>query len=187
MARCTLDLSHPCFVESLGRLEDDPDIKEALDEIKRKVELEHTSCGRVVQKFWGNDKFAHLHGKIWKYDWGKPSARGRKSWRMVVVVPDPDTQPYHLIAGAIYFKSMTEQLPLRELAEIFTCVTTSSPVGTVEIAAAQGEFHRVPNGDGQTRSICMLCYTHVTVSLDVVVLDKAESEHRCDLATETSN
>jgi hypothetical protein len=182
MAVCTLDLGHPFFVASIGKLQDDPDIQEALREIKKKVELEHTSCGRVVQQFYGNTKFTHLHGKIWKYDWGKSSARGRKSWRMVVVVPDPNSQPLRLIAGAIYSKSTADQLPPRELAEIFAGITNPVSVLAATEAPAIGEFHRVPNGDGQTRSICMLCYLKVEVSSDPLVLAKAELEHRCDLA-----
>jgi hypothetical protein len=188
MARCTLDLSHPCFLASLGKLQDDPEVQEALKNLKKKIELEHTSCGRVIQQFYGNNKFTYLHGKIWKYDWAKPGAHssGRKSWRMVVVVPDPNTQPYGLIAGAIYFKSDTEQLPMRELAEIFDCVTKAAFAANVlELAAGAttGEFRRVSNGDGQTRSICALCYTSVAVSIEIPVLDKAEQEHRCNLAT----
>jgi hypothetical protein len=190
MAVCTLDLSHPYFLASLGRLQDDPDTQEALAEIKKKVEAEHTSCNRVVQKFYGNAKFPHLHGKIWKYDWGKSSASGRKSWRLVVVATDPNAQPYKLIAGAIYSKSAAEQLPLRELAEIFACVTKQASAGNVlEMAAAAtvGEFRRVPNGDGQTRSICMLCFAKVEVSSEIAVLDEAEHEHRCDLATDSTS
>src|ERR1700687_6450452 len=124
MAGCTLDLSHPCFLASLGKLQDDPEINEALKTLKKKVELENTSCNRVVHQFYGNNKSPHLHGKIWKYDWAKPGAHssGRKSWRMVVVVPDLDARPYRLIAGAVYFKSGIGQLPMRELAEIFDCV-----------------------------------------------------------------
>jgi hypothetical protein len=187
MAVCTLDLSHPFFLASIEKLQDDPDIQEALKEIKRKVELEHTSCGRVVQQFYGNGKFTHLHGKIWKYDWGKSSSRGRKSWRMVVVVPDPNSQPLLLIAGAIYSKSTADQLPARELAEIFSGLTRPVSVTEANQSATAGEFHRVPNGDGQTRSICMLCYGPVEVSCELSVLDKAEQEHRCDLAPEDSN
>ncbi len=187
MAECTLDLSHPCFLASMGRLQDDPETQEALAEIKSKVEREHTSCNRVVQKFYGNSKFPHLQGKIWKYDWGKSSASGRKSWRLVVVVAEPNTQPYKLIAGALYFKNATEQLPLRELNEIFTCVTTQvAATNVLQIAAGGGEFHRVPNGDGQTRSICMHCYFPAGVSDDPTEIDRLEQEHRCDLASESN-
>jgi hypothetical protein len=186
MAVCTLDLSHPCFLAATRKLQDDPEIQEALREIQRKVELEHTSCNRVVQPF-GNGKFPELHGKIWKYDWGKSSASGRRSWRMVVVVPEPNVQPYRLIAGTIYAKSMTEQLPLKELAEIYTCVTLGrrEPEQN-EPPTPEVEFHRVPNGDGRTRSICMKCYEPVIVSEDIHVLDEAERAHRCDLASDSN-
>jgi hypothetical protein len=190
MSESTLDLSHPCFLASLGRLQDDPDTQEALAEIKKKIEKEHTSCNRVVHKFYGNAKFPHLHGKIWKYDWGKSGSSGRKSWRLVVVVPDLNTQPYKLIAAAIYSKSVTEQLPLRELAEIFDGVTNPAPAANVlKLAAAADsrEFRRVSNGDGQTRSLCALCYTSVAVSIEISALDKAECEHRCDLQSPDSN
>jgi hypothetical protein len=182
MAASLLDLSHPCFLAFLGSLQHDPDTQEALAQIKTKIEVEHTSCNRVVQKFYGNAKFPHLHGKIWKYDWGKSSASGRKSWRLVVVVPEPDVQPYRLIAGAIYAKNVSEQLSLRELASIFSCVMTPSSAADSDTPTPESTFHRVPNGDNQTRSICLLCYTPVAVSIDLAVLDKAELEHRCDLA-----
>jgi hypothetical protein len=182
MARCKLDLTHPHFLGSLKRLEDNPDFKQVLLDFKEKVEKEHTSCGRVVQQFYGNQKYTHLHGKIWKYDWGQSSASGRKSWRLVVVVPDLEANPLKLIAAAMYTKSMATQLPLKELAAIFAGVTTSQP----EIAATapeintSREFHRVPNGDGQKRSICFQCYALVAVSPDVEALDTAERDHKCE-------
>lgn len=108
---------------------------------------------------------------------------------MVVIVPEPEIQPYRLIAGAIYSKSVMEQLPLRELSEVFACVMkpilVPNTIDTIA-AAAVGEFHRVSNGDGQTRSVCMTCLTPVCISVDDDLIDRAESEHRCDLATETS-
>jgi hypothetical protein len=105
---------------------------------------------------------------------------------VVVVVPYPNAQPYRLVAGAVYAKSGAEQLPMRELADIFDCVAKLHPAANVlELAAGAttGEFRRVSNGDGQTRSICSLCYTSVAVSIEIPVLDKAEQENRCDLAT----
>lgn len=186
MAVCTLDLSHPCFTEKYGRLQEDPDLEEALQELKKKVESEHTSCNRVVQRFYGNKKHSELNGKIWKYDWGKTSASGRKSWRLVVIAPEPKVQPYRLIAGAIYAKNVAEQLSLQELSAIFTCVTKNEAPLSIAASAAVGEFHRVPNGDGRLRSICMRCYssTPVSISEDVSVLAKDEAAHRCDLEPE---
>lgn len=185
MAACTLDLNHPFFVASKGRLQGDPDIEEALKDLQEKVEREHTSCGRVVQQFYGNAKFTHLHGKIWKYDWGKSSANGRKSWRIVVVVPDPETIPYRLIGATIYPKSGIDQLPLKELAAAFAAVTKNPIAPDQSHETSSGEFHRVPNGDGQTRSICMLCMEPVAISAEGSHLDEGESSHRCDLAAES--
>jgi hypothetical protein len=181
MAVCTLDVSHPRFVAP-----SDPELQEALQEMKKKVEAEHTSCNRVVQTF-GQGKYPELHGKIWKYDWGKTSASGRKSWRLVVVVPDPTLQPYELIAGAVYAKSAESQLSYKELARIFAQITMPAIVGSAadnESANSSGDFHRVSNGDGQLRSICITCLssTPVSISADLAVLDKAEQEHRCDLS-----
>lgn len=179
MAACLLDLSHPIFLASRQKIQEDPELEEALAEMKRKIEAEHTSCGRVVQKFYGDSNFTELHGKIWKYDWGKSGASGRKSWRMVVVVPEPAETPLKLIAGAIYAKSSTDQLPLKELSSIFTAVITPSIAASATEEECSGEFHRVPNGDGQTRSICMSCYELVTVSMDIAFITASEKNHLC--------
>jgi hypothetical protein len=180
MAACHLDVTHPRFIRSLERSGIDADTQEALKTIKEKVEADHASCNRVVQNFYGNKKYTHLHRKIWKYDWGASGASGRKSWRLVVVVLDPDKEPYELIAGAVYSKSMTAQLSFKELAKIFAQVT--APILATEEAPQPGsklEFQRVPNGDGRSRSICMGCYAHVEISLDAGVLDDAEVKHVC--------
>lgn len=81
MAVCTLDLGNPCFIASCGKQQDDQDFKDGPRELHAKVEENHLSCNRVVQKFWGNKKFIHLQNKIWKYDWARTgnSSAGRKA------------------------------------------------------------------------------------------------------------
>jgi hypothetical protein len=176
MAGCTLDLSHPSFLASLGNQQHDPETQKALAAFKAKVEHEHTSCSRVVQPFYGNGKFQHLHNKIWKYDWGVPGSHssGRKSWRLVVVVQDPNTQPYRLVAGAIYSKSTMTQLSIKELAKIFAEVV--KPISDAE--TNQPEFRLVDNGDGRMRLICCDCMGF-EVSGDLEILDTAKSLHKC--------
>lgn len=186
MAACTLDLSRPCFIASLASIPETDEVKkEALDAFREKVEKDHRCCHHVVQKFWGNKKYTHLHGKIWKYDWGESSASSRKAWRMVVVVPEPDIQPYNLIGAAVYMKSIADQLSAKELAAIFGNATKAEEAPK---DIPKGEFHRVPNGDGKIRSICGSCYCDppVAVTEDIAELDKAEAAHRCDLAAEES-
>lgn len=187
MAACTLDLSRSCFIASLAGLPEDGK-DEAIKAFKKKVEENHACCHRVVQRFYGNQKYTHLHGKIWKYDWGESSASSRKAWRMVVIVPDPDTQPYTLIAAAVYTKSVAEQLSFAELAAIFDNATKALPVAP-DATPPKGDFRRVSNGgdDGKMRSICGSCYAHVAVSEHEHELDSAEEQHRCDLATESDN
>jgi len=181
MAECTLDLSRPCFEASLENLPETSEAKqEALAAFKSKVERDHRCCHRVIQKFYGNKKYTSLHGKIWKYDWGDSSASSRKAWRMIVVVPDPLTQPYKLIAAAVYTKSVSEQLSVAELSSIFDNATRA--LDPAMAVGTNGDFRQVPNGDGRTRSICCLCYTHVAVTDDHAEIDTAEKEHRCDLA-----
>lgn len=180
MAECELDLSHPYFLFSIGRLKDDPDFQQALDEIKGKVEKEHTCCHRVVQQFYGDKKFAHLYEKIWKYDWGESSASHRKAWRLVVVVPEPHGKPLKLIAGAMYTKAVAAQLSFKELAAIFAGITTTiSAQPTPGADPPPCHFRHVPNGDGQTRSICEQCFAPAAISTEVEILERGEREHVC--------
>jgi hypothetical protein len=102
---------------------------------------------------------------------------------MVVVVPEPNIEPYKLIGAAVYTKNVAEQLSFTELAAIFHDATRAMPM-TSEMVAPTADFHRVANGDGNIRSICILCYVAVAVTQDTAELDKAEEQHRCDLATD---
>ena len=42
---------------------------------------------------------------------------------MVAIVPDPSTQPYHIIAGGIYDKGAIKQLTTKQLREIYLAIT----------------------------------------------------------------
>jgi hypothetical protein len=117
--------------------------------------------------------------KIWKYDWspaGQHSAN-RKSWRMVVIVPDPDTQPYRLIAAAVYAKNRTDQLSSRELAKILASVLR--PVSRLRAALDEERFMHIRRGDGQMRSICYACGETVAVSFDMAEIDESDQQHPC--------
>ncbi len=153
----------------------------ALDAIRVRIQQEHTACGRVVQQFYGNAKFEHLHNKIWKYDWSPAGVRGagRKSWRLIVVVPSPEQQPFGLIASAFYSKSSESQLPTKELARIFAAIVTPVTFNLAASEDAEGEFRRLSNGDGNTRSICSACFESVAVSADPSVIAIAEAGHTC--------
>lgn len=187
MAACHLDVTHPRFIRSLEQFGNDADVQEALKAIKEKVEADHESCNRVVQNFYGNKKYTHLHRKIWKYDWGASGSSGRKSWRLVAIVADPDNEPYKLIASGIYAKSTTAQLSFKELAKIFGEITAPLPAsGEQSTSPPDREFHRVPNGDGRIRSICCGCYECVEISVEECQLNESEQCHTCS-SPEDSN
>lgn len=177
MAQCTLDLSHPSFELASATFKADPAFEGGLKELKRKVEAEHTSCNRVVQPMPG---YPDCQNKIWKYDWAPTGDRsaGRKSWRMVVVVPEPNIQPYRLIAISVYAKNQTSQLSLKALAKIFATATSPYPDATKP--AETEKFRRVNQPDGQTRSLCLNCGETVAVALEELNIEDGEKQHSCD-------
>ena len=176
MAQCSLDLSHPAFQRVISAFKDDPGFSEGLQELKRKVEAEHTSCNRVVQPM---PKYPDCQNKIWKYDWSPAGARSahRKSWRIVVIVAEPTVQPYRLIAVAVYAKNQTAQLSTRELARIFAAAT--KPTGECSPEVPE-RFHHVKQGDGDTRSLCMDCGETVAVSFQLPDIEDGQNKHLCD-------
>ena len=175
MAKCTLDLSHPVFVQSTESLQGDPSFKQGLADLKKKVETEHTSCNHVVQPMPG---FPDCQNKIWKYDWAPAGQRSatRKSWRMVAVVPDPAKQPYAVIAAAVYAKNRADQLTLKQLAQIFLSVIR--PASRLRLALDEERFLHVRQGD-QMRSICLTCGDTVALSSDITEVEEADSQHPC--------
>lgn len=181
MARCSLNLSHPEFQKSAAQCrEEAPDFADGLAEAQKKIEKEHTSCNRVVQPF-GNGKFPQCHGKIWKYDWaplGQRSAN-RKSWRMVVIVPDPSKEPLELIAAAVYQKNSIDQLSLRELAAIFLRIMKPLELCASTEPDAEEKFRRMDAGDGHTISLCYSCGGTAAKSASVDDLDAGEKQHQC--------
>lgn len=152
---------------------------DALNEMKRLIEANHEACHRVVQDGMGK-KYPQCHGKIWKYDWQPEGARSRnrKSWRLVAVVPDPNVQPYRIIAGAVYPKSTTDQLTAKQLAAIFAAVTA-----TVQEEAEdppESKFVRVACGEGAVRlSVCTKCGVQTCKSDVEDDLALAEDTHEC--------
>lgn len=179
MAKSKLDLSHPYFQKAISIHKEDRSFIEGLCEAQHKIEVEHTSCHRVVQPM--GKKFPQCHGKIWKYDWSPTGqhAAHRKAWRMVAIVPDPNKQPYEIIAAAIYPKNEIDQLSAKQLAVIFAAVTAPFVREGAIAAAADESFRQVSNGDGQTRSLCNTCGESVGVSDDPTVLKEAQSRHQC--------
>ena len=177
MAKCTLDLSHPYFKRTLIDFQDDPTFLEGLEILRKKVEAEHTCCHWNVQPMKG---YPDCQGKIWKYDWAPPGDRSadRKSWRMVVIVPDPLTKPYRLIAATVYAKNQTGQLSIKGLARILAAVTAIE-VDTVQ-KSAPALFKHVVQDDGQTRSLCLSCCETVAVSFDIQAIEELQRKHRCD-------
>jgi hypothetical protein len=177
LAKCTLDLSHPYFKKAVGAFQNDPAFAEGLQNLKNKVEAEHTCCHWVVQPMKG---YPDCQGKIWKYDWSPPGDRsaGRKSWRMVVVVPDPSARPYRLVAATVYAKNKTSQLSVKELAKILAAVTTPE-VDTGKQADPELFRHMIQD-DGQTRSLCLVCCESVAVSFDSQAIEDGQRQHKCD-------
>ncbi len=168
MARCILDFSHPyfqCTIRSLGA--GHPDFHEGLEKAKRKIEAEHTSCGCVIQEM---PKNPDCNRKIWKNDWSPPSTKssrsGRKSWRLVVIVPDPNTQPYRLIAGFAYPKSTTSQLTTDQLIAIFSEITATRPENT-----------RVGDIATQEPEYCPLCHQEIAFREEVTQMVSGLSAH----------
>jgi hypothetical protein len=177
MARCTLDLENPYFKKSLKKTGDPDAALAALGHVKERIEEDHEQCNLVPQRFFSNNKYTHLHNKVWRYDWAPEgvTSHGRKTWRMIVIVPDPNTIPYRMIAGAIYSKSFRDSLSLAELAAIYHGVM--SPLEDDAADAASENFHRMPNGDGATRSMCIACLEWNFVHLESTAIDSAECEH----------
>lgn len=179
MAKCTLDLTHPSFLKSIRKCAGDPAFDKGLRDATAKIENEHSSCNRVTQD--GMGKYPQCVGKIWKYDWAPEGqrSRNRKCWRMVAICPDPQQQPYHLIAAGVYEKRATEQFSARELAQVYA-----------EIMAPQrGEKGRVPDEyrynrsidvDGTIRSVCLDCASMVITSPDEGKVGEAELQHECE-------
>ena len=182
MANSTLDFSHPFFQRAIKRNKDDPRFNDALDAMKQLIEANHEACHRVVQDGMGR-KYPQCHGKIWKYDWQPPGTQslgGRKSWRLVGIVPDPTTQPYYIIAAAIYPKSTTDQLSSKQLAAIFAAVTIPQQPQADE---PEPMFTRVSNGDGRRRSLCIGCGETVSIAAIDEELQTGEDQHTCPLET----
>jgi len=179
LANSTLDFSHPYFQKTIKNFKDAPNFTEALEDAKRLIEANHEACHMVVQQGMGK-KYAQCHGKIWKYDWQPATARssGRKSWRLVAIVPDPLTQPYYIVAAAIYPKNETDQLTLKQLAAIYAAVTAVREEGPAQ-QTSESHFRRVSNGDGQTRSLCDVCGDSVAVSAIDEELQQGEDRHQC--------
>ena len=177
MAKSTLYLGHPYFQKAISSNLSDPQFMEGLTEAQRLIEANHDACHRVVQPM--GKKYPQCHGKIWKYDWAPSGSRSstRKSWRMVVIVPDPLSQPYYIIAATVYAKSTVSELTLKQLATIFAAVT-SSPRPQSQQETESG-FRRVSNGDGKTRSLCITCGESVSVSAVHQELQEGEEQHQC--------
>jgi len=180
LANSTLDFSHPYFQKAINQAQADPHFKEALDNMKRLIEANHEACHRVVQDGMGK-KHKECHGKIWKYDWQPTDARsfGRKSWRLVAIVPDPTTKPYYIIAAAIYPKSTTDQLTVKQLAAIYAAVTTPYHEAADD---PEPKFKRVKCGEGDVMvSVCSDCGGPVGRSAVAAELDAGEQAHECPI------
>ena len=174
MAKCTLDLSHPNFQKCLGSNQNSPAFMDGLRTMKSKVEAEHTSCHWVVQPMPG---YPHCSGKIWKYDWSPTGQRSstRKSWRLIVIVPDPHSHPLRLIAAGFYDKASTAQLSNKELALTFAKIVNPD---TDPPASDSPAFHRVEKSDGSTVSICRVCGETAADSKVARELDAGEESHK---------
>jgi hypothetical protein len=181
LANSTLDFSHPNFQKQIRKAKNDPNFTDALDAMKRLIEVNHEACHRVVQD--GLGKYPQCQGKIWKYDWQPEGARSstRKSWRLVAIVPDLTGRPYQIIAGALYPKSTTDQLTAKQLAAIFAAVTTPY---REEPAQPEQQFMRVGCGEGDVMiSVCSSCGSSTAKSAIQAELDTGDAHHECPTRT----
>jgi hypothetical protein len=176
LAKSTLDLDHPYFQKAIRKLQSDPQFTEGLVEAQRLIEANHEACHRVVQPM--GKKYPECHDRIWKYDWAPSGSRSatRKSWRMVVIVPDPFSPPYYLIGATVYAKSSVSELALNQLAAIFAAVTGPT---VPQDQQEEPKFKRVPNGDGMIRSLCIACGESLSVSAFSDELEQGEEQHQC--------
>jgi hypothetical protein len=177
LANSKLDFSHPFFQKQIKKSKNDPNFTEALDAMKRLIEANHEACHRVVQD--GMAKYPQCQGNIWKYDWQPEGVRssGRKSWRLVAIVPDLTVQPYQIIAGGLYSKSTTDQLSAKQLAAIFAAVTTPYQE---EPAEPDPQFIRVKCGEGDVMiSVCSDCGGSTGKSATQSELDACDRDHDC--------
>jgi hypothetical protein len=176
MAQCTIDLENPYFKKALKKTGDPDAALAAQGHVKDRIEGDHTQCHLVPQRFFGNKKYSHLHNKVWRYDWAPEgvTSKGRKTWRMIVIVPDPDTIPYRMIAGAIYSKNFRESLSLAELATIYHGVMTQPEDKATDLS---DNFHRMPDENDATRSMCILCLEWTFIHFESAPIDAAEAEH----------
>jgi hypothetical protein len=104
-------------------------------------------------------------------------ATKRKSWRMVVVVPDPSVRPLHLIAAAVYPKNRTDQLSTKQLAKILASVTQPAPEETPQVEPER--FTRVVRMDGVFVSVCLECGETVAESPQPSAMRDREDIHEC--------
>lgn len=179
MARCRLDLSHPSFQKSIARYKDDSAFQEGLATAKAKIEAEHASCHRVVQRM--GPKYPECHGKIWKYDWAPVNQSGssRKSCRMVVIVPDPNQQPYELIAGGIYYKSTRSRLSDKEFAAIYAEIAGPRRASKSTLNAEDFRFNEMTDSQGVIHVVCLECATMIIESSSIEQVSEAEMQHQC--------
>jgi hypothetical protein len=177
LAKCTLDLNHPYFINAIRGTENDPAFQEGLRTLKKKVEAEHTCCNHVIQPMPG---YPNCQNKIWKYDWAPTDQHSakRKSYRMVIIVPDPSSSPLNLIAATFYAKNTIDQLSKKQLARILATVTapTTNEIGLPASEAEQ--FKRVEKNSGSMISICMSCGETVADSVALIDIEASERQHQ---------
>ena len=145
--------------------------------MKRLIEANAEACHRVIQD--GLGKYPQCQGKIWKYDWQPEGvrSRGRKSWRLVAIVPDLTVIPYRIIAGALYPKSATEQLTTKQLAAIFAAITGPYQEEAIE---PESQFTRILCGEGDVMlSVCTKCGGSAGKSAVISELEEHERNHPC--------
>jgi hypothetical protein len=121
----------------------------------------------------------NCQNKIWKYDWSPIGQRSknRKSWRMIVIVPDPDARPLHLIAAAVYGKNSTDQLTAKKLASILAKITGVDSAQPPHEAPER--FKHVLRGDGVFVSVCVECGETVAESPHPAEMFTGEEKHEC--------
>lgn len=124
MAKCKLDLkSSPTFIKGLSNLcKDFRKAAEDLDKIVGEVEADHLSLKAYSTRLrMEGSAYAHLQGKVFKYDFGSSDMRKspRNSFRLVCVFLEEPTKESvsTLYAVLCYHRPNNDNVMPKEIAE----------------------------------------------------------------------
>jgi hypothetical protein len=124
-------------------------------------------------------KYKQYHRKIWKWDFRPTGERAstRKGWRLYAYVPDPDApEPTPAIAFLCYPKN---QDPNQEYSKYLAGVLKEFLGETIKLEVEESKFKRQEDGEGNTVSICLVCYETIAISTEIGDVELSERTHEC--------